>query len=167
MLFDDPSSHQDPSCAEYLARARAKAELVTPDRSISHDMGATNFSVHLRYLYRAGVKLTPDERVIAVTPAGNGLRVQLRNEYSAESSERSVDQVVAEHGTLPVDGLFFELAPNSVNEGNIDLEALAAGNPQPLFESSPGRRVYRIGDAVACRNIHAAIFDALRLRNDL
>ena len=167
LLFDDHGSHQGPSCAEYLAQAGSRVELVTPDRSVAYDMGATNFSVHLRNLYRAGVKLTPDERVLSVRPAGNELKVHLCNEYSGESTERIVDQVVVEHGTVPVDGLFFDMAPNAVNQGHTDLAALAAGEPQPLFDATPGMRVYRIGDAVACRNIHAAIFDALRLCKDL
>jgi len=101
LLFDDHGSHQGPSCAEYLASAGSRVELVTPDRSIAHDMVTINFSVHLRHLYKAGVKLTPDERVISVKPAENGLRVHLRNEYSAQTSERLVDQVVVEQGRSP------------------------------------------------------------------
>ena len=48
--------------------------------------------------------------------------------------------------------------------GRTDLASLVAGRPQPWGE---GMAVYRIGDAVAGRNIHAAIYDALRLCKDL
>ncbi len=40
------------------------------------------------------------------------------------------------------------------------------GEPQP-YDLSKGYALYRIGDAVAGRNIHAAIYDALRLCKDI
>jgi hypothetical protein len=45
---------------------------------------------------------------------------------------------------------------------------LIANRPQTLVRNSEGTfRLFRIGDAVASRNIHAAIYDALRLAKDL
>jgi hypothetical protein len=73
-----------------------------------------------------------------------------------------VDQVVVENATLPLADLYFELKPLSGNRGRVDYDALVAGKEQA--DGSPGSfRLYRIGDAVASRNIHAAIYDALRL----
>lgn len=40
---------------------------------------------------------------------------------------------------------------------------LPAGRPQPRPSTEGGYQLFRIGDAVASRNIHAAIYDALRL----
>jgi hypothetical protein len=51
--------------------------------------------------------------------------------------------------------------PGSANKGAVDYRALLAGRPQPV--TGPGYQLFRIGDAVNSRNIHAAIFDALRL----
>jgi hypothetical protein len=49
-----------------------------------------------------------------------------------------------------------------------DIPALLAGRPQTLVTNPSGRyRLFRIGDAVAGRNIHAALYDALRLCKDL
>jgi hypothetical protein len=45
----------------------------------------------------------------------------------------------------------------------VDYPALIAGRPQSLGEGGAGYQLFRIGDAVASRNIHAAIYDALRL----
>jgi hypothetical protein len=45
----------------------------------------------------------------------------------------------------------------------VDYDALAQGRPQPAGDGAGGFRLFRIGDAVASRNIHAAIHDALRL----
>jgi hypothetical protein len=53
----------------------------------------------------------------------------------------------------------------SGNAGVVDYAALVAGLPQPRVDE--GYQLFRIGDAVAGRNIHAAIYDALRLCKDL
>jgi len=43
-----------------------------------------------------------------------------------------------------------------------------AGQPQNSAANPEGRyQLFRIGDAVAARNTHAAIYDALRLVKDL
>ncbi len=173
LLFDDHGGHQGPSGAEFLAGRGAKVELATPDRSVACELGATNFSVHLERLYRAGVTLTPDVRLLSVRPKGNALEARMRNVYSGETSLRVVDQVVVEHGTLPADELFHALAAQSVNRGRTDLGALARGAPQPGTGEGCGSgpagtfSLFRVGDAVASRNIHAALYDALRICKDL
>src|SRR3546814_11277042 len=64
------------------------------------------------------------------------------------------------HGTLPLDDLYFDLKPLSANLGAVDYDALTAGRPQEAVRNPDGRfRLYRIGDAVASRNVHAAIYD--------
>ena len=90
------------------------------------------------------------------------------NEYTGEEETRFVDQVVVEHGTLPAAELFHELAPLARNEGELDLEALIAGRPQAVASNPDGEfMLFRVGDAVASRNIHAAIYDSLRLCKEL
>ena len=108
--------------------------------------------------------MTPDRTLKSVRQSGNRLEATLQNIYSGASERRLVDQVVVEHGTVPADELFFELAPASSNGGRTDLGALIALEPQPLRVESEGDfALFRIGDAVASRNIHAAVYDALRL----
>ena len=166
LLFDDHGDHQGPSGAESLAGRGAKVELATPDRSIAFELGATNFSVHLKHLYRAGVTLTPDVRLLSVRPTGNALQAKLRNVYSGETSLRTVDQVVVEHGTVPAAELFHALQARSGNRGRTDLHALVRGAPQPLGPAGTFS-LFRVGDAVASRNIHAALHDSLRICKDL
>jgi hypothetical protein len=75
---------------------------------------------------------------------------------------------VVEHGTLPLDELYFALKEQSSNRGEVDYRALIAGRPQAVVGNPGGRfQLFRIGDAVSSRNIHAAIYDALRLCKDL
>ncbi|OZA91593.1 MAG: hypothetical protein B7X76_02035, partial [Azorhizobium sp. 39-67-5] len=90
----------------------------------------------------------------------------LRNTFIDAEEERIVDHVVVEYGTLPVDGVYRALKARSVNAGQIDLDAIVAGTPQP-FDLAKGFALYRVGDALAGRNIHAAIYDALRLCKDI
>lgn len=46
----------------------------------------------------------------------------------------------------------------------MDQDALLAMRPQQVHTNPDGRyQLFRIGDAVTSRNIHAAIYDALRL----
>ncbi|MBT5415579.1 MAG: FAD-binding protein [Rhodospirillaceae bacterium] len=164
LLYDDHGDHRGPSVAELIASRGGKVEIATPERYLGVEFGATNWPVHLRELYAMGVVMTPDMRLVAVYPEGNRLVAVLRNEYTLEEEERAVDQVVAEHGTLPNDDLYAALAPDSVNLGEVDLDALIAGSPQTLRTNPDGAfQLFRVGDAVASRNIHAAIYESLRL----
>ena len=99
-------------------------------------------------------------------PKGNALEARLRNVYSGETSLRTVDQVVVEHGTVPAAELFHALEAHSGNRGRTDVDALARGAPQPLDPASTFS-LFRVGDAVASRNIHAALYDSLRICKDL
>ena len=95
---------------------------------------------------------------------GNALTAVVGGDYSSRSSEREVEQVVIEHGTVPLQELYFELKDGSRNRGEIDYEALLSLQAQAVTRNADGHyRLYRVGDAVSSRNIHAAIYDSLRL----
>ena len=50
------------------------------------------------------------------------------------------------------------------NGGAVDVEGLVTGAPRELVSNSDGRYLlYRVGDAVSSRNVHAAIYESLRL----
>src|ERR1700745_4174722 len=105
-----------------------------------------------------GTIFTPDMRLIEVGREANKLIAVLRNEYSDQEEERVVDQVVAEHGTLSREGIYFERQGASRTRAGVTL----APRPQPPldpFNSNPagGFLLFRVGDALASRNIHAAI----------
>ena len=59
---------------------------------------------------------------------GNQLVATLGSDFAKGwSEERRVDQVVVEHGTLPLDELYFALKPLSKNGGAVDYERLVEG----------------------------------------
>ena len=83
-----------------------------------------------------------------------------------DGSVRDPDAVVVEHGTLPVDGLYKALQSRARNRGELDFDALLAvpSRPQRLHRNADGRfDLFRVGDAVSSRNIHAALYDSLRI----
>lgn len=168
LFFDDHGNHEGYSCVEFLAESGAQVELVTPDRVVAQEIGGTNYPAYLKTFYDRGVTLTLNHRLGGVSRRDDKLVAALFNEYNKTTVERVVDQVVVEHGTLPVADLYFELKAGSSNGGEVDIEALIAGRAQTLVNNLAGRyQLFRIGDAVSSRNIHAAIYDALRLCKDL
>ncbi|MEX2647974.1 MAG: NADH:flavin oxidoreductase [Alphaproteobacteria bacterium] len=168
LLYDEHGGHQAPSTAEFMAERGASVELATPDRAPAMEMGGSNFPIHFRELAKRGVVFTPDVRLMAVRRDHARLVASLVNEYTRESEERLIDQVVVEYGTLPEDALYVALKERSSNRGEVDITALIAGRPQHLKRNPEGRfQLFRVGDAVAGRNIHAALYDSLRLCKDL
>ncbi|MBT5432630.1 MAG: hypothetical protein HOK83_03110, partial [Rhodospirillaceae bacterium] len=64
--------------------------------------------------------------------------------------------------------LYLALKPQSRNLGQMDLDALAAFGPQAIDSNQAGVFfLYRIGDAWAGRNVHAAMLDAMRVCKEL
>jgi 2,4-dienoyl-CoA reductase-like NADH-dependent reductase (Old Yellow Enzyme family)/thioredoxin reductase len=168
LLFDDHGGHQGVSAAEVLAAAGARLEYVTPERIVAPEVGGTNYPAYLKAFHEHGVTITLNHRLRALRRDGNRIEATLWNEYTGRSVTRQVDQVVVEHGTLPLDELYFALKPGSTNLGEVDHDALLAGRPQAIVSNPEGRyQLFRVGDAVASRNIHAAIYDSLRLCKDL
>lgn len=164
LLYDDNASHPGLTAAELIAEGGSTLEIVTPERFFAADIGGLNHVVYAQAFDRNDVTLTINKRVLAVRRSGNSLIATIGSDYSDRTHEREVDQVVVEHGTLPLEDLYFDLKPESRNLGEIDYDALIALEPQAVQRNPEGRfRLFRIGDAVASRNIHAAVYDALRL----
>jgi len=164
LLFDDNAAHAGMAAAEAIALAGSALEIVTPERFFAADIGGLNHVKYAECFDANGVTLTINKRLKAVEKDGNTLIAVIGSDYSDRLERRAVDQVVIEHGTLPLDDLYFELKPLSRNLGAVDMAAFVGGNPQALAPNGDGAfQLFRIGDAVASRNIHAAIYDALRL----
>jgi 2,4-dienoyl-CoA reductase-like NADH-dependent reductase (Old Yellow Enzyme family) len=167
LLYDDNGAHPGMTAAEFLAEAGAVLEIVTPERVLAPEVGGTNYPGYFRAFAKHRVSISLNLRLERIRRDGNRLVAVLFNEYDKSHHERRVDQVVVEHGTLPADELYFALKPGSRNLGEVDHAALIANRPQTLLRNLAGSyALYRIGDAVASRNIHAAVYDALRLVKD-
>lgn len=167
LLFDAAGDHVALQAAEKLLEAGATVEVMTPDRSFAPEGMGVNLVPYIRTMQDKPVTFTVTYRLTGVEREGNALKAVVGSDYMPVRKERQVDQVVINHGTQPLADLYFDLKPQSQNLGAVDHEALIAGLPQPKGRGPAGFCLYRIGDAVEARNIHAAIYDALRLLREI
>jgi 2,4-dienoyl-CoA reductase-like NADH-dependent reductase (Old Yellow Enzyme family)/thioredoxin reductase len=165
LVYDDHGTEEALSCAERLVAAGSSVEIVSPDRHVGQEVTGTAYPAYLKSFYEHGVRMTPDHRLVAVRRSADGrLEVELSNDYTGDSTHRTVDQVVVEHGSLPNAEVYLALVDGSSNSGELDLDAFIWGRRQALVVDESGRyQLFRIGDAVASRNIHAAIYDGRRI----
>jgi hypothetical protein len=167
LLYDDAGDHTALQAAQMLAESGAQVEVMTPDRTFAPDVMGMNLVPYVRAMQGRGVTFTVMWRLLAAERAGNRLRALIGTDYASQSRTAEYDQIVVNHGTQPLADIYFDLKPLSANLGALDHEALVAGRPQPAGDGPPGFALYRIGDAVAARNTHAAIYEALRLMREV
>ncbi|MCM2402995.1 NADH:flavin oxidoreductase [Rhizobium sp. S153] len=163
LLFDDNGGHQGMSAAEVIANIGVELEIVSPERFFAPEMGGMNHVPYAKTFAEKNVRVTINTRLASVRRDGNGLVATLGSDFSPVTVERRVAQVVVEHGTMANADLYLELKPLSRNRGAVDYPALIARqSPLPVKDESAAFDLIRIGDAIESRNIHAAIYDALR-----
>ncbi len=168
LLYDDDGTHSAMTTAEMLARSGAHVEVVTPERTMGVDVGGLNLVPYARAFNETDTRVTLNQRVRAIRRVDGRLHVEVGSDHSPVRHERVVDSVVGDHGVLANDELYHQLVPCSTNLGELDHDAFIHGRPQTVRTNPSGRyQLFRIGDAVAGRNIHAAVYDALRLCKDL
>jgi len=168
LIYDDAGDHAALQAAEIISETGASVEIMTPDRSFAPEVMAMNLVPYMRSMQSRNVTFTVTYRLLAVEKVGDGLNAIIGSDYSDLRQQRSFDQVIVNHGTIPMDDLYFELKPQSSNLGAVDHDALIAGQAQTLNGNPDGEfQLFRIGDAVSARNTHAAIYDALRLMKDI
>ena len=163
LLYDDAGDHAAMQAAQLIAEAGASVEVMTPDRTFAPEVMAMNLVPYMRAMQDKKVTFTVTYRLTSVERVGNQLKATVGSDYMALAKEALYDQVVVNHGTQPLADLYFALKPQSRNLGAVDYEALTGtGDPFPLRNPAGAFTLYRIGDAVSSRNIHAAIHDAMR-----
>ncbi len=168
LVYDDAGDHAGLQAAEMIAATGAKVEIMTPDRSFAPEVMAMNLVPYMRSMQDKDVTFTVTYRLKAASRVGNRLSAVIGSDYSSLTKTRDYDQIVVNHGTIPMDDIYFDLKPQSSNLGELDQAAFIAGEPQEVRSNPNGNfQLFRIGDAVAARNTHAAIYDALRLVKEI
>ncbi|MDP6706304.1 MAG: NADH:flavin oxidoreductase [Alphaproteobacteria bacterium] len=164
VVYDGTGRHAAATAAERYAMAGRTVAFAAIDDQLTPEMNYAERVIWKRRFYELGLETALDQRLVEVATSGNRLRAVFRNEVTGFETERLADEVVVAHGTVPVDELYQALAPMAANGGVTDIDALLTGRPQPEDKNPDGAfALYRIGDAVASRNIAAAVYDALRL----
>jgi N-methyl-L-proline demethylase len=164
LLYDDAGDYPALQAAEKIAASGAKLEIMTYDRSFAPEVMAMSLTPFMRALQKLDVTFTVTYRLEKVRRGGNELVAGIGSDYGGVAKEKSYDQIVVNYGTKPNDELYLGLKPQSSNLGAVDQQQLVFGKAQSLIKNPMGKfQLFRIGDAVAARNTHAAIYDALRL----
>ena len=162
LVYDGTGRNDAPACAQTLAEAGAEIIYATIDDNLGGELGYAERPIYRREFYRLGIPIHPDLMLQSVQSGAGGLRATLRHELTGAPVEFEIDQVVVERGTSPLTELFGELRDRSVNQGVTDINALVDSKPQPGLDED-GVVLFRIGDAVSSRGLHAALLDAYRL----
>lgn len=164
LLFDDHGGHSAMDAAVTLLELGARLRIVTPERTLAMDVGGMNYPRYFGLFAQHDVSTTLLHHLRSVRRGEHGrLIATLYSEYGDRTTEITVDAVVVEHGTQPNADLYHVLVPDSSNLGEVDHEALLAVRPQQRKPNPDGRfQLFRLGDAVAGRNVHAAVLDAYR-----
>jgi NADPH-dependent 2,4-dienoyl-CoA reductase/sulfur reductase-like enzyme len=166
LLYDDNGGHAGLDAARAVIESGSGLEYVTPGRIFAPDVGGMNYPLYAKdFTSSDAARITLLHSLQAVRRRSDGrLDAVLHSEYADRYVERVVDAVVVEQGTRPNDELYHALVPDSVNGGEVDLDSLLALKPQAVRRNpDSGYQLFRIGDAVSSRNVHAAVYDAFRL----
>jgi len=167
LVYDTLGTMTAATYAEKLMQDGCEVIYVTPDMHVGYETSHLDRPFLLKHFYQAHARVISDSRVVGVRRCDNRLEALVHNIFNDETSPILIDNLVYEAGTVPAAGIYEDLRGRSRNNGVTDVEALANGEPQDLHINPDGHFVlHRIGDAVASRDIHAAILDALRLCKD-
>ena len=163
IIYDGIGRHQALSCALQLAEQGSKVRFFTPDDAIAIEMAYSERVVFRKQFAQHGIPIAIDHALVEVSRSENGLTAHFVHELTGARTDLQTAQVIVEHGTMPVTGVFDDLRESSINDGYTDNDRLLAGSPQIDFAGRGGFELHRIGDAISSRSIHSAIYDALRL----
>jgi N-methyl-L-proline demethylase len=168
LIFDDAGDHAGLQAAEVIAKNSGRVEIMSPDRSFAPEVMGMNLVPYMRSLQKLDTLFTVTYRLHAVEKQGADLIAHIGSDYGGVEQQRVYDQIIVNRGVIPLDDLYFELKPQSSNHGEISHDQLLEGQAQSVVHNPQGSfQLFRIGDAVATRNTHAAIYDALRLMKDI
>ncbi len=161
LVWDGTGRHPAPMAARIAAEAGAAVTFATIDGGLAQDLTYAETTRWKTEFARLSLEPKIDQRLISVDRKDNRLAVTLFNELTRGEVHHLVDQVIVDMGTIPDNSMFEELRGKASNDGVTDIDALLARHKQP--RKGPGFELHRIGDALASRNVHAAIYDAFRL----
>ena len=165
LIYDEAGDHVAMQSAEVAIEQGSKVNFITPDRLISSEIMGMNLTPYLKNLQNENISFLIGKRLLDVSIEGNKLNALIGSDYDELYKNSSTyDQVFVNYGTKPLDELYFELLPLSKNMGEVNYEKFIKGHEQDIIKNKDNKfNIFRIGDAVSSRNIHAAIYDALRL----
>lgn len=144
LIYDGTGRQPNPFCALATAEKGHKTTLITCDSYVGQEMPYQDSTGFRTNLGLQGVRCVTDLELIGVTQTGNRLQARFVHTFTGADHTLDVDQVVIEAGSTHVQNLYNDLS---------------ACLQEPGATPIPGG-ITRIGDAVALRDIHAAMREA-------
>ncbi|GEL17043.1 mycofactocin system FadH/OYE family oxidoreductase 2 [Pseudonocardia asaccharolytica] len=144
LVYDELGFHQATSVAELLAARGAAVEIATPGMVVGQDLGLT-LDMELFHVraHSAGITLSPDRVVLGAAPrSGGGVVLRVLHHPTGTIREEVRDWVVCAVPPEPEDTLWHALRDS-------------------------GFAVYRVGDCLAPRRMHAAVAEGHRVAESL
>ncbi len=161
LIFDGTGRHPAPMAAKLAVEDGANVQYVSVDSTIAQELTYPEAMRWRKEFLGLDIQPQTEMHLEKVERAENRLKATFINDLTNQQVSYLADQVIVEIGSIPMNDLFDELRPHARNNGVTDLHALVDCQAQPA--DGNGFELHRIGDALASRNIHAAIYDALRL----
>ncbi len=142
LIYDGTGRAAAPSAALMARQAGASVIFVTPDGVVGQEMGYQDNTGFRKRFAEKGIHTLADHELLRVEKTGNGLTATLRHTFSRAIRTVPAGQIVVELGTLPLHDLHAELKAGFA----------ASGKLAPVATL--------LGDAVASRDVHAAMREA-------
>lgn len=168
VVYDGTGRHPALIAASMVHENGGKMRIASIDGQLAQELTYAERHVWKKKAAHWDVPVFFDCELERAVRAGNGILATFRNIVTLEAVEMDCAQLIVECGTAPLQELFFDLRKSSRNDGVLNLEDFTAARRQSVTTNENGSyELYRIGDAVASRNVHTAMLDANRLCKEL
>ena len=138
LIHDGTGRAPAPSCALHVRQTGSKVTFATIDGIIAQEMPYQDNSGYRKRFAEQGIGVMTDLELVSVTKNAEGISARFTHCFSGQAVTLHADQIVVERGTQPLNELYRDLTSSGAFSG----------------------RVYRLGDAVASRDVHAAVREA-------
>lgn len=166
LVYDGTGRHPGLLAVVEVLEAGAEPLLVSIDQQIGEELTYAERLYWRKRFSKRPLSYQLGKRLASVSNSNIGFNVTLIDEITREAEIVPVDMVITEQGSAPNDDIYRALRDRSRNQGFIDIDAFASGQPQPQ-KSGGGFDLFMIGDAASSRNIHAAVLEAARLCSNI
>lgn len=138
LIHDGTGRAPAPSCALHARKAGSKVTFATSDGVVGQEMPYQDNTGYRKRFAEQGIQIMADLDLLHVEKAGSGVVATFANTFSGHTVTVEADQIVVERGTSPLNNLYTTLKSSGLFSG----------------------KAYLVGDAVASRDVHAAIRQA-------
>ncbi len=138
LIHDGTGRAPAPSCALHARKVGSKVTFATCDGVVGQEMPYQDNTGYRKRFAEQGIQIMADLDLVRVEKAGSGVVATFANTFSGHTVTVEAGQIVVERGTSPLNSLYTTLKSSGLFSG----------------------KAYLVGDAVASRDVHAAIRQA-------